>query len=699
MRMALGIAAVAVAMGCGEAGDDDGAGRDGGADPADGDAAPGERVDPPTSDITSVSVATADELVAALASATPGSVVEVTADIDLTGREAIVVPAQVTISGGGGEFGAGGALLYTNQLDTMPLFRAGGPGVRFTGIRLRGPDPDIGATPYGEPVSQGINASHADNLQVDHSELSGWAHAAVALDFSRRAYVHRNSMHHNRRTGLGYGVVLIHDADALIERNRFDANRHSIAATGRAGISYHARYNLVGATRNGHAYDMHGEDEADDNGSPNAGDRMDIHHNSFLGTAQGIVIRGRPRIGAYISSNCFGQSSGAGTAVIQRFFFGNLFVGSNLYSQASGSCHTGAAPGRAVRSDVNGDGMSDVVTLVDGTAYTYLGSASGGLIPAPPVFAGTMKTALWDGEGHLVIDVADVNGDFYADLVTAFSDGNVMVYPGGQRGAFGGGVASFAGTYATDAFEPIAVADVNGDGFGDLVSQHEGSVVVHPGRADATFGTSVSSFAGTYDSALLDGVGHFAIDVADVTGDGRADLVTGTDTGTAYVFPGQASGAFGSAVPSFNGTLQLAFLDGSDFEPIAVADVNGDGRADLISAHTEGTVYVYPGKGDGTFTSRAESFHGTMPTSLFGGIGFEIISAGDVTGDGRADLITVHPERGFYIYPGTSDFTFTTGVASFAGEIRTTRFERVGYEAVGEKSLLRRRGCAATGCF
>ena len=686
-----------VISGCGGGGDpgggDAGAGAVGDAG-AGADAREPTEAEPAPGDLTIV-VTSVDELLAALAVATPGSVVYVAddAELDLTGQVAIPVPPQVTIASGG----APGALLFTSQKDTLPLFRATGEGIRFTGLRLRGPDPDIGATPYGEPLCRAIDASHADNLQVDHSELSGWSHAAVMFDYAHRGHVHHNSIHHNRRTGLGYGVLLNHDATVLIERNAFDANRHAIAGTGRRELSYEARYNWTGPTRNGHAFDMHGEDEALGNGAPWAGDLIRIHHNSFLGTAQGIVIRGRPMTGAYIEENCFGQSSGAGTAIIQRYFFGNLFAGDNSFGVASPTCHQGAAPGRSVRGDVNGDGLADLVTLARGNAWVYLGSASGGLTAVPPAFAGTMDSGLWDGEGHVAIDVADVNGDGFADLVTAHSDGNAYVYPGALAGAFRGGVASFHGTYL--GYQPIAVADVNGDGFADLVSHEDGSVLVHPGRADATFGSAVSSFRGTYDSGAADGVGHVAVDVADVNGDGRADLVTIAGA-TGYVYRGQPDGSFGASATSFADTYRLALLGAEGFEPVSVADVNGDGRADLVSAHTDGNAYVHFGTADGTFAGRADSFHQTLPTTLFGAAtGYEVIAALDVTGDGRADLVTARTGGDVVVFPADASGHFTSGAPSFHGSYPVGRFDPLGHEALNEKPLVRRRGCAASGCF
>ncbi|HEU5057340.1 MAG TPA: VCBS repeat-containing protein [Kofleriaceae bacterium] len=627
----------------------------------------------------------------------PGSVVYVAddAELDLTGLVAIPVPARVTIASGG----APGALLFTDRKDTLPLFSATGEGIRFTGLRLRGPDPDIGATPYGEPLARAIDARYADNLQVDHAELSGWSHAAVMFDYAHRGYVHHNSIHHNRRTGLGYGVLLNHDATVLVERNVFDDNRHDIAGTGRRELSYEARYNRASPAGNGHAFDMHGEDEATGNGAPWAGDLIRIHHNSFPGTSQpAIVIRGRPMTGAYVDHNCFRVQQSSGIAIVQRYFFGNLFAADNAYGVVSPSCHQGQAPGRSVRGDVNGDGLADLVTLARGNAWVYLGSASGVLTAVPPAFAGTMDGGLWDGEGHVAIDVADVTGDGFADLVTAHSDGSVHVYPGALAGVFRGAVTSFAGTYV--GFEPIAVADVDGDGLADLVSHKGGSVHVHRGRADASFsGAPVSSFRGTYDSGAADGAGHHAVDVADVNGDGRADLVTIFES-SGHVYRGQPDGAFGSSATSFAGTYRLALTGGEGFEPVGVADVNGDGRADLVSAHTDGNAYVHFGTTAGTFAGRADSFHNTLPTTLFGAAaGYEVIAALDVTGDGRADLVTAHTGGDMIVFPAAASGVFTTGARSFHGSYPVGRFDPDGHEALNEKPLVRRRGCAAAGCY
>lgn len=182
------------------------------------------------------------ELLYALSTAVGGDVIYVndSAEIDLTFERNIIIPANVTLASGRGRAGSSGALLYSknisigtgNTSETFQLFKTGGNGVRITGIRLQGPDTEIGNSAYEFSNSRGIYSVH--DVEVDNSELSGWSHCAVCLYYtpgSVTPYIHHNFIHHNRRSGLGYGVVLAYGANSLIEANIFDWNRHSIAGT------------------------------------------------------------------------------------------------------------------------------------------------------------------------------------------------------------------------------------------------------------------------------------------------------------------------------------------------------------------------------------------------------------------------------------------------------------------------------------
>ena len=126
----------------------------------------------------------------------------------------------------------------------------------------------------------------ASDLLVDNNELSGWSHAAVYLGDTIEGRVRGNYIHHNRRTGLGYGVVLYNNTSAVIEDNTFTQNRHAIAGNGIRTSRYDARFNVVTDNALSHGFDMHGENEALGNGAPYAGDVIHIKQNSFRSSAQ-----------------------------------------------------------------------------------------------------------------------------------------------------------------------------------------------------------------------------------------------------------------------------------------------------------------------------------------------------------------------------------------------------------------------------
>jgi len=290
-------------------------------------------------------VRTRDALLAALQHAKADDIVYVAedAEIDLTGQKEIAIPAGVTLASGRGRDGSQGALLSTTALDAMPLFLAGGPNVRVTGLRLRGPDPTRRTEQmrrlhkegkyYSIPNSRGIQSSHP-GVVVDNCDLSGWSHAAIFLRKGATGHVHHNDIHHNQRSGLGYGVCL-DQSEARIEANRFDFCRHAIAGTGRPDTSYEARYNLVEPEANGHSFDMHGGADRGD-GTDVAGGRILIHHNVFkVVSVPAVHIRGRPQVGAEIHHNRFYHAA-AEQAVRQSHADTGLTVRDNVYGPPDG---------------------------------------------------------------------------------------------------------------------------------------------------------------------------------------------------------------------------------------------------------------------------------------------------------------------------------------------------------------------------
>jgi hypothetical protein len=275
-----------------------------------------------------------EELIEALGVAKPGECVFIPGDteIDLTTfvhieQLILEVPAGVTLAGNRGVEGSPGALLFSDALTTRLMIRALGPGVRITGLRLRGPNPkrymDHHRRAFGPgggghdyyykfPTQQGI-ATNSDGLEVDNCEIAAFGHAGISLTAGQNHHIHHNYIHHCQYNGLGYGIS--HDeASSLIECNLFDWNRHSIAGTGRPGCNYIARNNIEMGTSLSHCFDMHGGRDRKD-GSQIAGTTISIHNNTFRPREKAVVIRGVPQDGCRVYRNWFPMHA-AGRAVL-----------------------------------------------------------------------------------------------------------------------------------------------------------------------------------------------------------------------------------------------------------------------------------------------------------------------------------------------------------------------------------------------
>ncbi len=280
------------------------------------------------------------QLLSALASAGEGQIIYITdyAEINLTGERGIKIPGNVTLASGRGRNSVPGGLIYTDEFyaSLYPFLLADGENVRLTGLRLRGPDREIGDHHYSPyHLGRGIQTGYP-LLEVDNCELWGWGHAAILFTKGAiNAHIHHNYIHHNRRSGYGYGVCHGYSTEtelinSVIEANIFDYCRHHIAGTGTPGLSYEARYNICLGHDNGHCFDMHGGADRGD-GTDIAGDLILIHHNTFRDSeVTAIGIRGIPQEEAQIHHNWFYHANES-VAVRQSNASGNLNVYSNFY--------------------------------------------------------------------------------------------------------------------------------------------------------------------------------------------------------------------------------------------------------------------------------------------------------------------------------------------------------------------------------
>jgi len=284
-----------------------------------------------------------------------------------------------------------------------------------------------------------------------------------------------------------------------------------------------------------------------------------------------------------------------------------------------------------VAGDVNGDGKLDLVVTNAGsnTVGVLLGHGDGTFAPAVTFDSG--------GNFPELAAIADVNGDGRPDIVVVDCSNRFAGCGGGENGTatvlLGNGDGTFRAGASYDAGSGaiwLVVADLNGDGKPDVVVADCGANIFCPTSAPGALSVLMGNGDGTFQTAVTyssGGISALSVAVADVNGDGKPDLVVANSgSSTVCVLLGNGDGTFQSALACSSA--------GSIYSQAVVADVNGDSKLDLLVGNYPSTVAALLGDGDGTFQSALTfSSGGSGPTS---------VAVKDVNGDGKPDVIVAN---------------------------------------------------------
>lgn len=293
-----------------------------------------------------------------------------------------------------------------------------------------------------------------------------------------------------------------------------------------------------------------------------------------------------------------------------------------------------SVPTRGARfliADADGDGIGDLIYANTGGVHVRYSSGSG--FGTATYVAADQTGCLYMGEVSCEVPVwvfaaGDLNGDGKADIVTG--DGTVYLSTGGGFSSAGNwGIAPNGGLWGA------SIVDLNGDGLGDLVYVAGTSIKVAYSTGSSFTGVSTlaTDTTGCYQMGEVscDFGLHARFVAGDFDGDGRADVMTGA--GVVHLSTGSGFTSAGNWGATLTGVWTAH-----------AADANGDGRADLVlsaPASTAILVRYSSGSGFGSASAAADDGTGCMMWSEVCTSPYAIFAAGDATGDGLPDIVSV----------------------------------------------------------
>ncbi len=301
--------------------------------------------------------------------------------------------------------------------------------------------------------------------------------------------------------------------------------------------------------------------------------------------------------------------------------------------------------------DVTGDGRSDVLAKATKQAWVFRGDGQG------HVSRKGIAATLAFNRVSMIVGVRDFNRDGRNDVVGRDkSTSALLLYLGAGNGTFKAPIVlrkqwPFSGT--------VGVGDFNGDRKPDLMAVADGKTLyLFPGTTGTALGKRVGVTNSPYTLAGL-------LSWGDVTGDGRADVMARTAGSlVGQVYAGTGTGRVGQVWGSFSAFRSLT--------KASMAPMAGTAAADVVGRDSEGHLVVVPHNGKRNLSA-------PLYSNLRVDAATQVLNAGDWNRDGHGDVIVRSASGNLLVlYPGLGNGRFGRGRSLGSGWVTVSRLAAVG---------------------